>query len=401
MAIARAARPIVMSKFELESGGSIVRALDVVTPHISASSLESLFYSLSALPQTKPWVSSTTTVRSFLVRRSHRQLTLLLIVLHDNHFRKDWQLRVRTWFDQPGRKLRRRQARKAKAATLGVRPLTLLRPAVRAQTVRYNRKIREGRGFTLAELKEAGIGRKEARGVGIVVDHRRRNLSEEGKALNIERLKAYKARLIVFPRNSKKPKKGDSTVRPPISDGAFATNWCCQGEELSAATTRANLSIPEAYVHEAPRRITDEERGFKAYRTLREERGRARSEGQRKLREAKVRTFSLRLVASSDVRVTLVEGGGGGEQEEVDLCSLSHHFAPPPYIYACRAIHVLKSWLRPGLSHYMPYAPIMTCSPRSILNAFFMVRLDMSVCVIRETSLLQHNISWCTNVQMS
>ncbi|KAI0734464.1 60S ribosomal protein L13 [Fomitopsis betulina] len=191
-------------------------------------------------------------------------------VLHDNHFRKDWQQRVRTWFDQPGRKLRRRQARKAKAATLGVRPLNLLRPAVRGQTVRYNRKIREGRGFTLTELKEAGIGRKEARGVGIVVDHRRRNLSEEGKSLNVERLKAYKSRLIVFPRNLKKPKKGDST-----------------SEELSAATTRGNLPLPEPYVHEAPRTITDEERGFKAYRTLREERGRARSEGQRKVREAK------------------------------------------------------------------------------------------------------------------
>ena len=135
------------------------------------------------------------------------------VVLHANHFRKDWQSRVRTWFDQPGRKLRRRQARKAKAASLGVRPLSLLRPAVRAQTVRYNRKIRQGRGFTLGELKEAGIGKKEARGIGIVVDHRRRNLSEEGKAVNVERLKAYKTRLIVFPRNSKKPKKADSTVR--------------------------------------------------------------------------------------------------------------------------------------------------------------------------------------------
>ena len=31
--------------------------------------------------------------------------------------------------------------------------------------------------------------------------------------MNVERLKAYKARLIVFPRNAKKPKKGDSTVR--------------------------------------------------------------------------------------------------------------------------------------------------------------------------------------------
>ncbi|KAI0669798.1 60S ribosomal protein L13 [Trametes maxima] len=191
-------------------------------------------------------------------------------VLHQNHFRKDWQSRVRTWFDQPGRKLRRRNARKAKAAKLGVRPLELLRPAVRAQTVRYNRKIREGRGFTLAELKEAGIGKKEARGVGIVVDHRRRNLSEEGKALNVERLKAYKARLIVFPRNAKKPKKGDST-----------------GEDLTAATTRSAVPLPSAYVHEEPRKITEEEREFEAYRTLRNERAAARNEGKRKVREAK------------------------------------------------------------------------------------------------------------------
>jgi large subunit ribosomal protein L13e len=165
--------------------------------------------------QIKAWVSLTTTVSHdcsvpapYFV--SHDRY---FTVLPANHFRKDWQRRVRTWFDQPGRKLRRRTARKTKATTLGVRPLTLLRPAVRAQTVRYNRKVREGRGFTLAELKDAGIGRKEARGVGIVVDHRRRNLSEEGKKINVERLQAYKARLIVFPRKAGKPKKGDSSVR--------------------------------------------------------------------------------------------------------------------------------------------------------------------------------------------
>ncbi|TBU34814.1 60S ribosomal protein L13 [Dichomitus squalens] len=191
-------------------------------------------------------------------------------VLHANHFRKDWQSRVRTWFDQPGRKLRRRQARKAKAAKLGVRPLTLLRPAVRAQTVRYNRKVREGRGFTLAELKEAGIGKKEARGIGIVVDHRRRNLSEEGKAVNVERLKAYKARLIVFPRNAKKPKQGDST-----------------GEDLTAPISRTSIPLPPPFVPEAPRKISEEEREFQAYRTLRNERAAARNEGKRKIREAK------------------------------------------------------------------------------------------------------------------
>jgi len=191
-------------------------------------------------------------------------------VLHANHFRKDWQRRVRTWFDQPGRKLRRRNARKAKAATLGVRPQSLLRPAVRAQTVRYNRKVREGRGFTLSELKEAGVGRKEARGVGIVVDHRRRNLSEEGKKLNVERLKAYKARLIVFPRKAGKPKKGDSLP-----------------EDLKAETTRAVIPLPAVASAEAPRKITAEEREFQAFRTLRVARANARYEGARKARTQK------------------------------------------------------------------------------------------------------------------
>jgi len=191
-------------------------------------------------------------------------------VLHKNHFRKDWQRRVRTWFDQPGRKLRRRTARKTKAATLGVRPLSLLRPAVRGQTVRYNAKLRLGRGFTHAELKEAGIGRKQALGLGITVDHRRRNLSEEGKKLNVERLAAYKARLIVFPRQAGKPKKGDS-----------------QGDDLTAETTRGPVPLPAPYVHETPRKITSEERDFKAYRTLRTHRAYARNEGKRKIREKK------------------------------------------------------------------------------------------------------------------
>jgi len=191
-------------------------------------------------------------------------------VLHANHFRKDWQRRVRTWFDQPGRKLRRRNARKAKAATLGVRPLAPLRPAVRAQTVRYNRKVREGRGFTFTELKAAGVGRKEARGVGIIVDHRRRNLSEEGLKVNVERLKAYKEKLIVFPRKAGKPKKGDSSP-----------------EDLKAATTRLTLPLPEAYPAEAPRKITDEEREFEAYKTLRIARANQRYEGARKVRAQK------------------------------------------------------------------------------------------------------------------
>ncbi|KAF3356912.1 hypothetical protein VdG1_03470 [Verticillium dahliae VDG1] len=87
--------------------------------------------------------------------------------LQSNHFRKDWQRRVRTHFDQPGKKLSRRHARQAKAAAVAPRPVDSLRPIVRCPTIKYNRKVRAGRGFSLAELKEAGIPRRFAQTIGI------------------------------------------------------------------------------------------------------------------------------------------------------------------------------------------------------------------------------------------
>ncbi|KIK70914.1 hypothetical protein GYMLUDRAFT_210549 [Collybiopsis luxurians FD-317 M1] len=261
-------------------------------------------------------------------------------VLHANHFRKDWQRRVRTWFDQPGRKLRRRNARKTKAAALGVRPLTLLRPAVRGQTVRYNRKLREGRGFTLAELKEAGIGRKEARGVGIVVDHRRRNLSEEGKKLNVERLLAYKQKLIVFPRRAGKPKKGDSSA---------------SADDLSAATTRVTLPLPESYPAEPPRKITAEERSFEAYQTLRTARANARHEGVRKARAAKASFF---LIFSLLLTVGLIflstERRRGSRQEKVIVLAYNMIF----FLASC-VCPLAKLLRRSALTLYALHVPMM------------------------------------------
>merc|ERR1712070_1316777 len=75
---------------------------------------------------------------------------------------------------------------------------------------KYNYKLRQGRGFTFAELKEAGIQKKEARSIGIAVDHRRRNRSTESLQMNAQRLKEYKSKLIVFPRKRGKPKAGDA-----------------------------------------------------------------------------------------------------------------------------------------------------------------------------------------------
>jgi large subunit ribosomal protein L13e len=99
--------------------------------------------------------------------------------IQNAHFRKDWQKNIRTWFDQPANKVRRRNARATKAKKLAPRPINLLRPAVRCPTIKYNMRVRAGRGFTLAELKACKISKHAARGVGIAVDHRRINRSEE------------------------------------------------------------------------------------------------------------------------------------------------------------------------------------------------------------------------------
>ncbi|PWN52580.1 ribosomal protein L13e [Violaceomyces palustris] len=192
-------------------------------------------------------------------------------VLHNNHFRKDWQRRVSVWFDQPGAKKRRRTAREAKAAKLGLRPVQPLRPAVRCPTLKYNTKIREGKGFTIEEIKLAGLRKKEAQSIGVPVDHRRRNKSEESLKLNVARIKAYRERLIVLPRRNKGNK--GKTV-----DLAGVT---------AAKSAQAVFPLPAAFEAEAPRAITAEEKEVNAFRVLRESRADHRNEGARKARQAK------------------------------------------------------------------------------------------------------------------
>jgi len=192
--------------------------------------------------------------------------------LPNGHFHKQWARRVRTWLDQAGRKKSRRAARATKAAIVAPRPVEALRPAVRCQTLKYNRKVRTGRGFTLDELKAAGISRKVARTIGICVDHRRRNRSEESLELNKARLASYMARLIVFPKNAKAPKKGDSSA----AECAAATQ-----QTLSTA-----LPVSNEVVAEAPRKITAEEKEFEAYATLRKLSGIKRHAGIRAKRAA-------------------------------------------------------------------------------------------------------------------
>jgi large subunit ribosomal protein L13e len=59
-------------------------------------------------------------------------------------------------------------------------------------------------------MQEAGIAAKVAPTIGIAVDPRRRNRCLESLQVNVNRLKAYKANLVVFPCKSSAPKVGDS-----------------------------------------------------------------------------------------------------------------------------------------------------------------------------------------------
>ncbi|KAI8759628.1 60S ribosomal protein L13 [Biomphalaria glabrata] len=175
---------------------------------------------------------------------------------------------VKTWFNQPMRKKRRRAARAAKAAAIAPRPVAgLLRPIVRCPTFKYNTKVRLGRGFTLDELKSAGINKKTARTIGIAVDYRRRNLSIESQQQNVQRLKEYKTKLVIFPRKEGKPVKGDASP-----------------EELKLVkqlTGSVILPIPRVFKPEKARVPTEEERKHNAFVALRQARITAKLVGVR------------------------------------------------------------------------------------------------------------------------
>jgi len=194
-------------------------------------------------------------------------------VIPNGHFHKDWQRRIKTWFDQAAKKKSRRLRRKAKAAAIAPRPAAgLLRPAVHCPTVKYASKVRAGKGFTLEELKEAGIPRKQALSIGVAVDFRRTNKSVESLQANVQRLKAYKAKLVVFPRkNINKPKNGDASP-----------------EETKNAVqhTGALFPITRSVVKSTTAVITEEMKEESVFKTLRIARADARIFGKQKKRLA-------------------------------------------------------------------------------------------------------------------
>lgn len=185
-----------------------------------------------------------------------------------NHFRKHWQERVKVHFDQAGKKASRRQARLSKAARIAPRPLDALRPVVRAPTVKYNRKVRAGRGFTLAEIKAVDLSAKYARTIGIAVDHRRQNKSQETFDANVARLNEYKSKLVIFDKKTNKAefnalKQASTTAVFPVVQSAPET------------APRA-VVVPEETAFATLRKARNE----KKYKGIREKRAKEKAEAE-------------------------------------------------------------------------------------------------------------------------
>merc|ERR1711972_553208 len=186
---------------------------------------------------------------------------------------------MKTWLNQAGRKKRRAMNRKAKAAKLSPRPAAgLLRPVVHPPTQRYNMKLRLGRGFPLAELREAKIAPKLARTIGISVDHRRRNRCTESLQENVNRLKIYKSKLLIFPR--KAGKKGVKQGDTPKSEL----------QNVAQNTLKEIIPIPKPALRIKARAITADEKEKSAYKMLKKARTNQKYDGIKRKKAAEATT---------------------------------------------------------------------------------------------------------------
>lgn len=167
-------------------------------------------------------------------------------------------------FDQAGKKESRRIARKAKAAKVAPKPVDALRPVVRCPTIKYNRKVRSGRGFTLAEVKAAGLTAKYARTIGVAVDHRRQNKSEETFNVNVDRLKEYLSKIAVF----------DKKTKPEGTQVSAAATFPVVQDAIETKPRAVEVSDKTAYA--TLRQAANE----KKYKGIREKRAKERAEAE-------------------------------------------------------------------------------------------------------------------------
>jgi len=183
---------------------------------------------------------------------------------------------VKVFLNQPAQKIRRRRLRLVKAKKVFPRPVKSLRPQVNCPTVRHNMKKRLGRGFTPTELKAAGLNARYAATIGIRVDGRRKNKSEEGLNVNVQRLKTYMSKLVLFPLNHKKIVKGEASEQDVKAAKQDRTRF--------GDAAVGGLVFPAA---EGPRAVTAEEKTKNVYKFLKKNHSAVRFLGARTSRAAR------------------------------------------------------------------------------------------------------------------
>merc|ERR1712048_526924 len=122
------------------------------------------------------------------------------------------------------------------------------------------------------ELKEAKIPKKLARTIGIAVDHRRRNRCTESLQENVNRLKMYMSKLLIFPRKSGKKgiKKGDT----PKSEL----------QNVAQNTLKEIIPVPKPELRVKARAITSEEKEKSAYKVLKKARTDQKYDGAKRMK---------------------------------------------------------------------------------------------------------------------
>merc|ERR1712048_416296 len=120
------------------------------------------------------------------------------------------------------------------------------------------------------ELKEAKIPKKLARTIGIAVDHRRRNRCTESLQANVNRLKLYKSKLLIFPKKSGKKgvKKGDT----PKSEL----------QNVAQNTLKEIIPVERPSLRIKARAITAEEKDTSAYKKMKKARTDKKYEGAKR-----------------------------------------------------------------------------------------------------------------------
>lgn len=182
-----------------------------------------------------------------MVRNNH--------VISKNHFKKkNWNDRLKLQLNTVFRKRRRNLKRQRKATSMAPRPAGgPIRPLVQCSSIRYNTKTRYGRGFSLAEIARAGLNQNFARSIGVAVDHRRRNKSYEVLQRNVQRLKEYLAKLVLFPKNSKKIVEFESSAENYRNCGQLMGKVMPKMKPKKLARAASVASVPKVDVYLALR----------------------------------------------------------------------------------------------------------------------------------------------------